>query len=108
MPRYTFTTSAERDFTLSGKAGFVRLDYNQVGQETFRNRSLGYWYFSESDIAHMLNFNTSLYWNDNLRLGVFAQNLLNNRGYVSPDVIEADASRVRPRTIGVEFSVKFD
>ena len=108
MPRYTFTTSAERDFVWSGKSAFVRLDYNQVGQETFRNRSLGYWYFSESDVIHMLNCNTSLYWNDNLRLGVFAQNLLNNRGYISPDVIEANALRLRPRTIGVEFSAKFD
>jgi iron complex outermembrane receptor protein len=84
------------------------LDYNQVGHATFRNRSLGPWYFSESDITHMLNFNTSLNWNDNLRLGVFAQNLLNNRGYISPAVIEANASRSRPRTIGVEFSVKLE
>ena len=107
VSRYAFTTSAERDFIWNGKPGFVRLDYNQVGRETFRNRSLGYWYFSESDVTHMLNFNTSLSWNDNLRLGLFAQNLLNNRGYFNPIVIEANASRLRPRTIGVQFSAKF-
>jgi outer membrane receptor protein involved in Fe transport len=107
VSRYAFTTSAERDFIWHGKSGFVRLDYNEVGRENFRNRSLGYWYFSQSDVSHMLNFNSSLCWNDILRFGVFAQNLLNDRGYISPDVIEADASRSRPRTVGIQFSVTF-
>ena len=105
VPRYQFTTSGERDFTWLGKAGFVRLDYNQQGPETSRNRSIGPWYNGESDIIHTLNFNSSLSWSDDLQLGFFAQNLLNEQGFANPFSYIGTGVRPRPRTYGVRFSV---
>lgn len=105
VPRYQFTTSGERDFSWRGKPGFVRLDYNQQGPETSRNRSIGPWYNGESDIIHTLNFNSSLFWSDDLQLGFFAQNLLNEQGFANPFSYIGTGVRPRPRTYGVRFSV---
>ena len=107
VQKHTFSESLERDFKWNGKAGFARLDYSQSGRETYGDRSVGPWYHSESDIINLLNFNTRLQWNDSLSLGVFVQNLLNNRGFTDPFSIEAAAARLRPRTYGVEFGVTF-
>jgi len=106
-PKYQGTLSAQRDFKWNGKSGFARLDYGLQGRSTFRNRSIGPWYLSESDVIHMLNFATDIQWNENLLLGLFAQNLLNDRGFTSPISIEQSSDRARPRTYGVHFSVKF-
>jgi outer membrane receptor protein involved in Fe transport len=54
----------------------------------------------------MVNLNTGVHWNDNLDLGFFAQNLLNDRGFTGPDVIEQAAPRARPRTYGASFRVR--
>jgi outer membrane receptor protein involved in Fe transport len=106
-PKYQGVASVERDFKWLGRSTFARLDYQIQGQSTFRNRSIGPWYFSESDVIHMLNLAAGLDWNDNLRLGIFAQNLLNDRGFTTPIAIEQSADRARPLTIGVNFGVKF-
>jgi outer membrane receptor protein involved in Fe transport len=107
FPKYSFTVSTVRDFDWNGRRGFARVDYNQHGRSTYRNRSSGPWVFYESDVINMLNFNLSLQWNDTLSLGLFAQNLLNDRGYI--DVSSSDgSSRTRPRTVGIEFGVAFD
>ena len=106
-PRYSFNTFVERDFAWRDKPGYVRVDYSQIGSENYRNRSLGPWYHSTSDVVGLLNFKASLQWNDNLRLGIFGQNLLNDRGFISPIVIEANAARSRPRTFGIEFGAAF-
>ncbi len=107
-PKYSYTLSAQRDFAWGGRAGFARLDYNQAGRATFRNRSFGPWYFSESDIINMLNFNAGLRWNANLSLELFAQNLLDDRGFIDSWSIQQSSARSRPRTYGVGFSVTFD
>ena len=111
FPKYAFTASAQRDMVLGSRHAFVRLDYNEQGRQTNRNRSYGPWAFYESDVIHMLNFNASLYWSDNLRLGIFAQNLLNDRGFTSAaDVDPVPAGgfvgiRSRPRTFGLDFGI---
>ena len=113
FPPYAFTVSAQRDFKWMGKKGFARLDFNEQARETYRNLSLGPWYYGESDVLHMLNFNAKIQCNDNLSLGVFAQNLLNDRGLIQPystasTVTESDVeARSRPLTVGVDFGVKF-
>jgi outer membrane receptor protein involved in Fe transport len=56
----------------------------------------------------MLNFSSSLQVRDNLSLGFFAQNLLNNRGFTDAFSIENAAARARPRTYGVNFHVNID
>jgi len=111
VPKYALTFSAQRDFRVVGKAAFARLDFNEQGRQTFRLRNVAGptpWFFSESNVIHMLNFNSHIQWNDNLSLGVFAQNLLNDRGQIDPFAIESTAARSRPRTYGVQFGVKFD
>jgi outer membrane receptor protein involved in Fe transport len=106
FPKYSYSASAQREFTWNGRAGFARLDYSQNGNATYRNRSIGPWYFSESNVINMLNFNLRLQWSDTLSLGVFAQNLLNDRGFTGPGSIEEAAGRSRPRTYGIEFGMK--
>jgi iron complex outermembrane receptor protein len=108
VPKYQGTASVQRDFTWSGREAYLRADYSLQGRATYRNRQSGPWYVSESDVIHMLDLNTGLIWNENLTVTLFAQNLLNDRGYQSADVIEQSASRVRPRTYGVQLSVKFE
>jgi len=105
VPRYQLTTSAQYDYLWRGKSGFARLDYSQKGPETSRNRSIGPWYYGESDIIHTLNFNTMLSWSENLQVGFFAQNLTNEQGFANPYNYIAAGVRPRPRTFGVNFSV---
>jgi iron complex outermembrane recepter protein len=107
VPRYTFTGTVEYDFRWEKRPGFARLDFNEQARESYRNRTFGDWYYSQSDVIHMLNFHAGLNWNDNLRLGLFAQNLLNDRGYTTPYSLEDNATRSRPRTYGIEFGVTF-
>jgi len=108
IPKYQYTVSIQQDFTWLGRNGFARLDYNEQGREIYRNRAIGPWFYGESDLIHMLNFNTSLQWNEQLSMGVFAQNLTNDRKLTDPTNIQGTATRPRPRTVGIQFSVKFD
>ena len=107
FPKYEVVATLQHDFRIGSRPGYARLDYSQQGHETYRDRTLGDWYFSQSDIIKMLNFNIGLHWSDNLTLALFAKNLLNNRGFTDPFAIEQTAARARPRTIGVEFEAAF-
>ncbi len=107
-PKYNFTVSAQRNFKWASKAGFCRVDYSQQGREVYRNREFGPWFFGESDIIEMLNFNVGLQWNDSLLLGILGQNLLDDHGLTDALGIQGLASRPRPRTFGVYFSAKFN
>src|ERR1700722_393095 len=73
VPKYQFTFTTQRDFQWEAKPTFARLDYNQQGRETDRNRSYGPQYFGESDVITMLNFNLGVHWSDQLEFSVFAQ-----------------------------------
>lgn len=107
VPEYQFTVSAQRDFKWIGRPGLMRLDYSQQGPITTRNRSIGPHWFSESDVINLLDFDMSLQWTENLSLNLFAQNLLNDRGFMSGDRIERNAVRPRPRTYGIGFNFTF-
>lgn len=107
VPRFQFTVSAERDFSLIGRPGFTRLDYSETGRETYRARSIGPWYSYQSDVIHLLSLHTSLNWTDHLRFGIFADNLLNDQSFANPYANILDGVRPRPRTVGLEFSVTY-
>ena len=47
---------------------------------------MGPWLFSESDVINMLNFNSGLQWNEQLSLGLFVQNIINDRGFAKVEV----------------------
>jgi iron complex outermembrane receptor protein len=106
VPKYGWTASMEREYRWNGKPGYARLDYNQVGRTQYRDPSvLG---LEQSDVIHTLNFSADIQWNENLRLGISAQNLLNDRGLIDPFTFYTESTRPRPRTFGVNFGVKFE
>jgi outer membrane receptor protein involved in Fe transport len=115
VPKYTVTVGVERNFAWGQRPGYVRLDYNQLGRSTFRNRFVNGaafgptpYYFSESDVSNMLNASLNLGWGDRVSVELFAQNLLDDRGYLDPFSIEGAAARARPRTYGIGFGVRFE
>jgi len=105
VPKYMFTTAAERDFSWNGRPAFARLDYSQTGPQSGRDIAGNPLFYS--DVIRMLGFNTGLWWNDNLKLGLFAQNLLNDRGHLDWNYDEGNGARPRPRTFGIDFAVDF-
>jgi iron complex outermembrane recepter protein len=108
VPKYQFTVSGERDFSWKTEPAFVRVDYSQQGRETFRNRSIGPWYDYTSDVIQLLNVHAGVQWDRNLRLGIFAQNLLNDQGFTNPFGGIGAGVRSRPRTYGLEFGMSFE
>ncbi|QDE27991.1 TonB-dependent receptor domain-containing protein [Paremcibacter congregatus] len=107
IPKYQLTVSAKYDFEWQEKSGFIRLDYNQVGRSVQRNRSIGPQYFGQSDEINMLNFNIGLQWNDSLSFGVYAKNILNDRGQLHGGEFLGAALRSRPRTFGLQMGLGF-
>jgi hypothetical protein len=57
---------------------------------------------------NMLGVDLALHWNDRLSFDLFAQNVLDDRGFVDALSIQRGASRSRPRTYGVGFNVSFE
>lgn len=108
IPSYQYGLSAIYDFDWLAKPGFVRLDYSQQGRSIFRNRSIFSTYKSSSNVINMLNLHIRWEWNNNLSLGLFARNLLDERGFMDPISIEELAARPRPRTLGFEVGLEFD
>jgi iron complex outermembrane receptor protein len=108
VPRYAVSASVEREFTLQGRSGFARFDYSQRAPESYRVRNLGPWYYAESSHLYLLNFSTGIQLTGQGRLGFFAKNLLNDRGFMDSDVIEHLAARARPRTFGISFRWELD
>ncbi len=108
IPPYQLAVFAQRDFSLNDRRGFARLDYSQQGRMTYRSRNTGPLAFAESDIINMLNLNVGLQWNDRLSLGLFGQNLLDDRGFTSAFWLLQNGGRSRPRSYGIQFGVDFD
>jgi len=94
----------ERDFSWSDRPGYLRLDYSQTGREV--NHSL--FPVAYSDVIRALGAHLNVTLKDNLRMGLFGQNLLNNQGFVNTFSEVGIGVRSRPRTFGVEFSATFD
>jgi iron complex outermembrane recepter protein len=111
IPPYTFSFSTEYEFDVVGRPASARVDYNQQGQSTFRNRNASGptpWYFSESDVINMLNLDFRVECTERLSLSLFAQNLLDDRGFTDSLSIEESAARARPITVGMKFSAAFE
>jgi outer membrane receptor protein involved in Fe transport len=103
--KYSFTASAQREFRWYGKPGYVQLYGSQTGPVSAANSyGEGYVY---SDTIRQLGLSSGIQWSDSLKIGLFAQNLLNDRGYLGPTWIDGTASRPRPRTFGFDFSASF-
>ncbi len=107
VAKYQFTVSAIHDFTLYDKSAFARLDYNQQDSVALSFLNLGPWWVGESDVINMMNFTASMEINENLSFGIFAKNLLNDRGRLDPYEFQYTAARARPRTIGLKIAINF-
>jgi iron complex outermembrane receptor protein len=107
VPRYSGTASVEHDFSVGDHPSWLRLDYSIQGPSTFRLRTVGPWFYSESDIINLVDISSGFDWNSGLSFGFLVQNLLNDRGYIASDSAEDSAPRERPRTYGINFTVKF-
>ncbi len=110
VPEYGYNLWADYQFNWTEYTdGFLRLNYNQQGEADFRNRSLSspeYEYSSSSGVLNVLN--ARLGWRQqNWSTEIYANNLLNERGYLGPLSIEKNAARLRPRTFGIKLSYDF-
>ena len=103
VSRYQFTLSGTYEFVLDEYPGFATLDYSQKGR-AFENSGGG----APSDVINLLNLNLSMDMNNNVTLGLFALNILNDRDFISPQSDLFIASRVRPRTVGFKVGFDFD
>jgi iron complex outermembrane recepter protein len=107
-PRYQVTASVERGFRWNGRSGFAGIDYTQRARATNRSRNFGPWFYSQSDYMYLASFHTGINWTDNLELGFFVENLLNDRGYTGAVSLESYAAREQPRTFGVQFRANLE
>jgi iron complex outermembrane recepter protein len=105
VPQYSATLSVTQDFEWGAKPGFVRLDYSQQDEMLLTNRSRGV--FGSSDVISMLNINVEWALNENISMGIFGKNLLNEEGFIDPLLTFGGASRPRPRTFGFQFGLDF-
>jgi iron complex outermembrane recepter protein len=96
--------SLDRDFQVSRKPAFAELEYSITGREHNKTGGVD----QESDVMHMLDFNTGMDWSDSLRFGVFVKNLLDDRGFLYASQIFKLTPRAQPRTFGVDFAVMFN
>ena len=99
--KYQVAASAERDFNVESRPAYARVDFSVLSPQ------INYQPVQYSALIRMLGFDAGIRWNDNLKLGVFGQNLLNDRGVSDPFALIGIASRPRPRTVGIDFNVAF-
>ena len=103
--RYSVATGVQHDATWMGRRGYARVDYYVQGPQTYRNRSIGSFHYSQSDVVRRLNAQASLGINNRLSLALIAENILNDRGTIDPLEIQASAARARPRSVALRLSV---
>jgi outer membrane receptor protein involved in Fe transport len=103
--KYSGSVSIEHGFRWQDKAGSAVLYFSEMSGVQERV-SGGYVYsLAQSDVLRFLNFTAGLNLYRDLRVGMFARNLLDERGYLDPFWIYGQGSRPRPRTFGVDFKV---
>jgi outer membrane receptor protein involved in Fe transport len=100
---YSFAGSVEREFRVSNRPAYVIVNYSQIGRQRYAGTP---GYLGLSDVIHQLELSAGIEWKENLTLGLFAKNLLNDRGYLNPFNTESASDRPRPRTFGIEFHFK--
>src|SRR6185437_17168506 len=104
-PKYSVTASIERGFRWGDRPGNVEVYYYEISGVQYRLAGIPVY---QSDVLHFLNTRAAIQWVNNLTIGLFVHNLLNDRGYESPLYYDSAAMRPRPRTFGVEFTANFN
>ncbi|MFW2852510.1 TonB-dependent receptor [Sphingomonas sp. TX0543] len=98
----TFFVDAQANLSASVQ-GRVRVDYNRRGAGNFAQRTASL--TAQGDRLDLLNASATFDFG-RYTLGVFSDNLLNERDEIFPNPV-AFATRVPPRTIGIRGSVSF-
>jgi outer membrane receptor protein involved in Fe transport len=101
IPHYGYSAWLDTDFNWTPSvAGFARVDYSGQGRSIYRDRAIGDFFYSTSDVLDTLNLRVGAKWTD-VSFEVFAENVLDDIGYTDPFGIQGIAGRQRPRTIGL-------
>lgn len=107
VPKYQYSVSGIYDFWVGERPAFLRLDYSEQGRSEIRNRTIGDFYFSQSDVINMFNASLGVSISDTVSVSLFGENLADDRGFIDPLSIDLLAARPRPRTVGAQVSVDF-
>lgn len=105
VPKYTITTTTQREFNWIGRQGYIRLDYGVQGRMNYRNRNIGTLYQGDSDVIQTLNAAVEWQWSPNLAVMLSAENLFDDRGFTTPYHFLNNAPRAKPRTFGLRLSM---
>lgn len=107
IPEYNALVWAGYEFPFVGdRRATARMDYSLQGASTYRNRTVGDYYFSTSDVIRLLNASVETQFGP-WRAEIFGSNLLNDQGFRDAASINSDATINRPRTFGVTLSRDF-
>ena len=104
-PEYTFNLGAQYDFSVAGKAAYVRSDYSYVGKFYNNLKEVG----DAAGGYHQLNLRTGLAIN-NFNLDLYINNLTNADEFTWVDslfTVNRRATVLRPRTIGLNLGYEF-
>ncbi|MDB4032585.1 TonB-dependent receptor [Porticoccaceae bacterium] len=105
IPRYSFSSSINYDFSISGRESYAHLDYSQSGETVLIERGVGF--IDHSDEISLLGLKIGMQVNSNVSLQAFADNLLNEDGSISPETTYGYQGRPRPRTVGFKVGIEF-
>lgn len=106
VTRYSFAAAIERDFQWRDRQGYAVLSYSEIS--AIQDNTAGYIeQIATSDVMHLLNFNCDIDLFDKVSVGLFARNLLNDRGYLDPYWVYGEGSRQQPRTFGIAGRMTF-
>lgn len=101
VPDYSLSAWADYSFPIGRDLmGTLQASYGRKGVSYYRNRSVGPFFLSMSDVTDMLDLSFEV---DRGQWSVlfFIDNALNERGQIDPFGIEGGAARPQPRTFGV-------
>lgn len=101
VPEYSLSAWADYSFAMGRDLiGTLQASYGRKGVSYYRNRSVGPFFVSASDVTDLLDLSFEVdrgQWS----LQFFVDNALNERGQIDPFGIEGGAARPQPRTFGV-------
>lgn len=107
-PKYTFGGSMQYVFPIgaSGWNGRVNASGSYISRQQGRGANI----ITQSDPFFISRAQLSIESRNGLSFTLFADNINNERGKISPPFVNNDfkSSRVRPRTVGLQVNYRFD
>lgn len=106
------TVSVQRNFEVRRLPAYVMATLKSQAPETYINRDangLGNsnWYIGKSSQLTILNLRGQIQLNDHVAVGVYANNILNDRGALNPLSPEMLVDYERPTTFGIDAHISY-